>query len=174
MNNFNFNFSAEEILLFGVNFLLILILFIMNFMNKAKIKRLKSRYNKFMNGLSNKNIEQLLDSYLDKVNEIILENKEIENHLNNIDRNILNCIQKIGIVRYNAFDNVGSDLSFSIALLDYNNNGIVLSGIYSRESSSTYAKPISDGKSKYTMSAEEIQALDIAKKNYSEKKYTEK
>jgi len=47
---------------------------------------------------------------------------------------------KVGVVRYNAFDDVGSDLSFSIALLDDNDNGVVISGIYSRESSTTYAK----------------------------------
>lgn len=174
MDILNFEFSLEELLLFGINFLLILILAIMNFINRSKIKKLKKRYEKFMSGLSNKNIEELLDIYFDKVNGISIKNKEIENHLNNIDRNLIQCIQKIGVVRYNAFDNVGSDLSFSIAILDYNDSGIILSGIYSRDSSSTYAKPVIDGKSKYTLSVEEIQALDMAKKNTTERKYIEK
>lgn len=170
----NLNFSSEELLLFGVNFLLVLILAIMNFINRSKIKKLKNRYNKFMSGLSNKNFEELLDTYFDKVNSINDKNREIENHLNVIDRNLIQCVQKVGIVRYNAFDNVGSDLSFSIAILDHNDNGIILSGIYARDSSSTYAKPVADGKSKYTLSVEEIQALDMAKKNYTERKYIEK
>ena len=174
MDILNLEFSSEEILLFGINFLLILILFILNIVNKSRIKKLKKRYDKFMSGLSNKNIEELLDIYFDKVNGISIKNKEIENHLNNIDRNLIQCIQKIGIVRYNAFDNVGSDLSFSIAILDYNDSGVILSGIYSRDSSSTYAKPIIDGKSKYTLSVEEIQALDMAKKYSTERKYIEK
>ncbi len=174
MDILNLEFSSEEILLFGINFLLILILFILNIVNKSRIKKLKKRYDKFMSGLSNKNIEELLDIYFDKVNGISIKNKEIENHLNNIDRNLIQCIQKIGIVRYNAFDNVGSDLSFSIAILDYNDSGVILSGIYSRDSSSTYAKPIIDGKSKYTLSVEEMQALDMAKKNSTERKYIEK
>jgi hypothetical protein len=170
----NLNFSTEELILFSVNFLFILILVIMNLINRSKIKKLKNRYNKFMNGLSSRNLEQLLDTYFDKVNDISTKNKEIENHLNNIDRNLIQCIQKVGIVRYNAFDNVGSDLSFSIAVLDYNENGLVISGIYSRDSSSTYAKPITDGKSKYTLSVEEMQAIDMAKKNSTERKYSEK
>lgn len=174
MDILSFEFSSEELLLFGINFLLILILSIMNFANRSKIKKLKKRYEKFMSGLSNKNIEELLDIYFDKVNGISIKNKEIENHLNNIDRNLIQCIQKIGVVRYNAFDNVGSDLSFSIAILDYNDSGIILSGIYSRDSSSTYAKPVIDGKSKYTLSVEEIQALDMAKKSSTERKYIEK
>jgi len=60
---------------------------------------------------------------------------------------------------------VGSNLSFAIALLDGNDNGIVLNGIYSRESTTTYAKSIINGQSKYALSAEEIQAIDIARKS---------
>lgn len=170
----NLNFSSEELIIFSANLILIIFLFLMNMSNKSKIKKLKSKYNRFMSGVSEKNIEQLLETNLDKINEITLRNKEIENHLNAIDRNLLQCIQKVGTIRYNAFDNVGSDLSFSIALLDLNDNGIVISSIYSRDSSSTYAKPIIDGNSKYTLSAEETQALDIAKKSHSERKYIEK
>ena len=64
-------------------------------------------------------------------------------------------IQKVGIIRYNAYKDTGSDLSFTLALLDENNNGVVLNGIYSREMSNIYAKPIENGKSTYTLSDEE-------------------
>ena len=72
------------------------------------------------------------------------------------------CIQKIGIVRYNAFKDTGSDLSFALAMLDEKNNGVVLNGIYSREMSNIYAKPVEKGKSKYTLSEEEQQAIQKA------------
>lgn len=168
-----FGISIEWIILIGINFLIILILFIMNLSNKSKIKKLKTKYNKFMNGLSGVNIEAVLDDCLEKVNGIIDKNKEIELQINSIERNMYYCVQKVGVVRYNAFDNVGSDLSFSIALMDNNDDGLVISSLYSRDSSSTYAKPVLNSKSRYALSAEEIKAIDVAKKTRIASKYTE-
>ncbi len=158
--------SSGLAIILGVNFFLIIILLLMNLSNKSKLKRLRTKYNKFMNGLSGRNIEELLENCINNVKEVNDKNKEIENHLSLIDRNMVQCIQKKAIVRYNAFDNVGSDLSFSIALLDNNDDGFVVSGIYSRDSSSCYSKPVIGGKSKYALSAEEIQAIEIARKSY--------
>jgi len=118
-----------------------------------------------MNLEGEKNIEELLDIIIDRTELINSKNKDIEKRISSIEDSLLNCIQKVGVIRYNAFDNMGSDLSYSIALLDNKNNGIIISGIYSRDSSSTYAKPIVNGKSKYALSDEEVQALDEAIKN---------
>ncbi|NLK87810.1 MAG: DUF4446 family protein [Clostridiaceae bacterium] len=156
----------EILILISVNFFLILILFIMNISNRAKIKKLRNKYNKFMNGLSDVSIEELLDDCIVKVNTVISKNKDLEYQLNAIKRNMYYCVQKVGIVRYNAFDDVGSDLCFSIALLDNNDDGVVISSLYARDSSSTYAKPVSRGKSKYALSAEEIKAIDDARKGH--------
>lgn len=168
-----FGISLEWIILIGVNFFLILVLFLMNLSNKSKIKKLKNKYYKFMNGLSGVNIEAVLDDCLDKVNGVIGKNKNIEYQINTIERNMYYCVQKVGVVRYNGFDNVGSDLSFSIALLDNNDDGVVISSLYSRESSSTYAKPILKSKSKHALSAEEIKAIDVAKKTRTASSYTD-
>lgn len=167
-----FGISIERLLL-GISFFLIIILFIMNISNRIKIKKLKAKYLMFMNGLSGVNIERVLEDCLEKVNFVIDKNKEIEYQINTLERNLYYCIQKVGIVRYNAFDNVGSDLSFSIALLDNNDDGLVMSSLYSRDSSSTYAKPISGSKSRYALSAEEIKAIDIARKTRIATKYVE-
>jgi len=107
------------------------------------------------------------------MNFVIDKNKEIEYQINTIERNMYYCIQKVGVVRYNGFDNVGSDLSYSIALLDNNDDGLVISSLYSRDSSSTYAKPVANSKSRYALSAEEIKAIDIAKKTRIATKYVE-
>lgn len=163
----------EYLAIIGINFFLILVLFIMNLSNRAKIRKLKIKYNKFMSVSSRENMEDLLLECLEKTNEVISKNREIENQINSIERNLLYCLQKVGVVRYNAFDNVGSDLSFSIALLDSNDDGVVISGLYSRESSSTYAKPLIGGKSKYALSVEELKAIDIARKTHRSAKYTE-
>lgn len=161
-----FGVSIEWVILIGFNSLMIFILLFMNIINARKIKRLKAKYNKFMNGLSNANIEDVLGDCIEKVNGVVSKNKDIEFQLNTLERNIYYCIQKAGVVRYNAFDNVGSDLSFSIALLDNNDDGLVISSLYSRDSSSTYAKPVQGSKSKYALSAEELKAIDIAKKKH--------
>jgi hypothetical protein len=163
-----YGMTIEQLSLFGVSFVFILILLLISLSNRSKIKRLNSKYNRFMSGLSNANIEEVLEYILEKIDNLNEKNNELEFKLNNIERNMYHCIQKVGIVRYNAFDNVGSDLSFSIALLDKNDNGIVISSLYARDGASTYAKPVVKNKSKYALSAEELQAIDLAlKTSYS-------
>lgn len=164
--------SIEFLISVGLNVFLFIILLILILANKSSIKKLKRKYSRFMTGFENKSMEGMLEEVIQKLDDVKLKNKEIEQHLNFLDRNLMQCIQKIGIVRYNAFDNVGSNLSFSVALLDNMDNGVVISGIYARDSSSTYAKPIIAGKSKYSLSGEEIQAIEIAKKSILEKSYS--
>ena len=72
------------------------------------------------------------------------------------------CTQKVSVIRYKAFEDVGSDLSFSVALLDGENNGVILTGIYGRDYSTTYAKPIDKGISRYDLSEEELHVLNAA------------
>lgn len=167
------NIPGEWLIIVGLNFLFILVLFIMNLANRSKIKRLRAKYNKIMSGSDGKSIEDIIEKCIDNVASLKEENRELKTHINNLERNIMYCIQKVGVVRFNAFDNVGSDLSFSIAMLDDNDNGVVISGLYSRDSSSTYAKPVSSGKSRYPLSAEELKAIDIAKKFDRERPYFE-
>ena len=109
-----------------------------------------------------KNLEEDLETYMYRVNKVEGENAQIINSIEEINKEQKKCIQKIGMVRYNAFQDVGSDLSFALAMLDENNDGVVLNGIYSREMSNIYAKPIEKGKSTYTVSAEEAQAIGKA------------
>ena len=166
MDDVVFGIPLKFVILIGFNFFIIFVLFMMILSSKKRIRRLNSKYLKFMNGLSGANIEDVLYDCIEKTNSVTSKNKNWNDQLNTIKRNMYYCVQKIGIVRYNAFDNVGSDLSFSIALLDYNDDGVVISSLYSRDSSSTYAKPVERGKSKHALSAEEIKAIDNAKKTH--------
>lgn len=125
--------------------------------------KLNNRYKKFMSKLGNsKNLEEDLENFMYKVDRVEKQNAEITNFCKNLDEDISKCIQKVGIVRYSAFKDTGSDLSFAIALLDEKNNGIVFNGIYSREMSNIYAKPVESGNSKYTLSNEEVEAIEKA------------
>ena len=129
---------------------------------------LNKNYVNFMKKMGNgNNLDEMLKKYLDEVNNIKQDNSEIKAYYTKLDYDISTSIQKIGLVRYNAFQNVGSDLSFAVALLDRDNNGFVLNGIYGSESSNIYAKPIKNGESTYQLSEEEKQAIQIASQEKS-------
>ena len=128
--------------------------------NMIKISSIKNKYNNFMRKFGkNSSIEEDLNRYVEDVELLKQENQKVLNYCKNLDDEIDNCIQKIGIVRYSAFKDTGSDLSFALAMLDEKNNGVLLNGIYSREMSNIYGKPIRNGKSDYTLSKEEEEAL---------------
>ena len=132
----------------------------------VKLFSINKKYKTFINKLGDgNNIEEDLENYMYRVERVEKQNAEIRGIINTIDTNMENCIQKIGIVRYNAFKDTGSDLSFALAMLDEKNNGVVLNGIYSREMSNIYAKPVEKGKSTYTISEEEQQAIQKAIEN---------
>ena len=146
-----------------IGFILVFILYIIN---TVKLSKLRKEYKQFMTRLGKgDNLDEMLKTYIDCVDSVQKENKEIENYCKRLDEKTDNCIQRIGIVRYNSFKDTGSDLSFTLALLDEKYNGIVLNGIYSREMSNIYAKPVENGKSKYTLSEEEKEAIQKAIEN---------
>ena len=122
--------------------------------------KLKNKYNKFMKKIGNgKNIEEDLENYMYRVERVERQNAEIISYCKNLDDEVAKCIQKVGIVRYSAFKDTGSDLSFAVAMLDENNDGVVFNGIYSREMSNIYAKPVKKGVSEYTLSEEEKEGI---------------
>jgi len=167
----NVNVLYGILLVLGINIVLVIALLIIEISNRRKINRLQDKYDRLMKNSDADNIENLIINCLEKTEMIIEKNKEMEAHLNELDRNILNCIQKVGIIRYNAFDDVGSDLSYTLAMLDGNDNGAVITSLYSRDSSITYGKPIVGGKSKYQLTAEEVKAINIAVKKHRESYY---
>ena len=78
-------------------------------------------------------------------------------------------IQKVGIVRFNPFSEVGSDQSFSVALLNKDNDGVVITSLYTREDNRVYGKPVKAGESSYSLSKEEKTAIEKAKQDYGSK-----
>ena len=124
-----------------------IILLILYISSNVKLRRLNKEYRNFMKKIGKgEDIDENLKVYIKKVEKV----------------EKAKTIRKVGIVRYNAFKDTGSDLSFALALLNDNNDGVVLNGIYSREMSNIYAKPIKAGKSKYTISEQEQEAIDKA------------
>lgn len=139
---------------------LLLASLIWNIVLSVKMSALSKKYRKFMRGSNGKNFEGMLMEQVETVNGAVdrvnLVNQELLELKNQTDR----CIQKCNIIRYNAFSDTGSDLSFSVAMLDNFNDGFIITGIYGRNESITYAKPIDKGLSKYQLSVEEEMVLN--------------
>ena len=142
--------------------IIIIILFIMVLVSLSSISRLETKYRKLSRGIENKNMEEIINGYLDRVEEVAKEGNEIKALYDSMDQKLKGCLQKVSVVRYRAFEDVGSDLSFSVAALDERNNGLVLTGLFGRNESTTYAKPIDRGISRYDLSSEEKQVLKEA------------
>ena len=150
------------ILSIAVNVLLTAIVLLFIF----RIKTLEDKYYSFIAKFDgNRSIEEVMNSYMKMVKNVNEDNKIIKANILNVERQLNMCVQNIGMVRYNAFDDVGSELSFAIAMLDNEDNGFVINSIYGRTSSNVYAKTIENGTSKVTLSDEEIKAVNKAKEH---------
>jgi hypothetical protein len=158
LNTFN---SIEIYIILGLA-AIVIILFILVIILFNSLSRMENRYRKFMRGVNNKNLEELIISYLDKVDSAKNNTEYLKEKYKTLEDRISGCIQKFSLIRYRAFEDVGSDLSFSIALLDNNNDGVIVTGIFGRNESTTYAKPIDKGLSRYDLSQEEIHVLQDA------------
>lgn len=148
--------------LIGVVVLLIIIILIMWIALSTKIKKLKRTYDAFMRG---KDAETLEDSILNRFEDIDLllkEEKRNKESIKNIEDNLLITYQKVGIVKYNAFKEMGGKLSFALALLNNTNDGFVLNAMHSREGCYTYVKEIVKGESYIVLGEEEKEALENA------------
>lgn len=148
------------IIIMIINFTLLLLYIL----NNIKLSKLRKNYSDFMSKLGKgTDIYDMLKKYIEDVENVDKENKEIEKYCQKLDDSVSCCIHKIGLVRYNAYKDTGSNLSFALAMLDDNNNGIVFNGIYARDSSNIYCKTVKNGVSEYAVSDEEKEAIEKAK-----------
>ena len=112
--------------------------------------------------INNVNMSRKYKNFMYKVDRVEKQNGQIMEFCKSLDNDLSKCIQKVGVVRYSAFKDTGSDLSFALAMLNDNNDGVILNGIYSREMSNIYAKQVKNGTSINKLSEEEKQALEQA------------
>lgn len=156
------NIVKSEIFLIAVAAVNVILL-ILYICNQIKLRKINKNYKTFMKKLGNgNNIEDMLRKYIDRVEEVNERNEEIIEYCKRLDKDISLSIRKVGMVRYSAFKDTGSDLSFALALLNDKNDGVLLNGIYSREMSNIYAKQVKEGKTNTKLTEEEKQALEIA------------
>ncbi len=113
-----------------------------------------------------KDFKELLKEF----RELKVSFEKISQELELLKRDCRFSIQKIGIIRFNPFSEVGGDQSFSIALLDGNDDGAVITSLYTREGNRVYGKPIKQGRSQYALSQEETKAIESAQEYAKESK----
>ena len=147
--------------------LIILIINIIIFIETIRInikfnKRRKNTEYFIENMNEGKAVDDILNDYIERI--LVIENRLNEMDYSNkvIEYNMSRCIQKIGMVRYNAYKDTRNELSFALALLDNNNDGIILNGIYATDVSNIFAKPVRNGVCKYHLQDEEKEALKNA------------
>ena len=143
----------------------VVILFILCIVLFVKFSGQKKKYDYFMgaNRRPSHNLEMKIQDYYETSKRIEEKYSKLLDMVTDMDKTDKTKIQKVGLIRYNPFDEMGGILCFALALLDGYDNGVVLNGIHSRTGSFTYAKPIEMGVSTYMLSEEEIKAVEMAK-----------
>ena len=152
-------FFQAWMLIFIVPFL---ILFIYCILLHVKLNTLSKKYKYFMDGENGVNIERKLAVEVKEIRKATASLDDLFARQEIIQKTQSNTFQKIGFVKYNAFENIGNDLSFALTLLDGNNNGICLSSIYGRNESRVFSKPIYHGRASVALSQEEQDSLNEA------------
>lgn len=149
-----------EIILFLLAGFVLLLLF--TIVSQVRISKIRSKYNQIVRGIDGLNVEELLIRTGEEIDDMNIIINNFEKDIKEIETKLAFAVQKVGFVRYDAFAEMGNELSFSIALLDSFRNGFVLTSIYGRDHTTSYAKPLKFGKSVYPLSVEEMQAVDRA------------
>ena len=141
---------------------LIVILFVLYVNVTMKYNRLKSSYTTFMRGKDGKTLEESMMSGFSDVEAILKYTKQNRTDIQKLNKKMEKSYQKVGIVKYDAFNEMGGKLSFALAMLDNNNTGWILNAMHSREGCYTYVKEIVKGESYVELAEEEAEALDKA------------
>lgn len=141
---------------------LVLILIILLIVQIVKSGKLKRRLDQFVTGKDGASLEE-------DIAKLFEDNKELKNSTDSnkkdiriLYRKMESAYQKMGMVKYDAFNQMGGQLSFALALLNENNSGFILNSVHSTEGCYSYTKEIKNGECAISLSAEETEALAIA------------
>lgn len=148
--------------IFALILILFLILLIMQIRLMGKLKKLYRTYDRFMRGKDMESMEETVLAQFERIEALEKSNEEKDRQIESIFENLQHVYQKIGLVKYDAFREMSGKLSYAVALLDKEDNGILVNSMYSREGCYSYVKTISGGKCSIEMSEEEQKALKIA------------
>lgn len=143
----------------------VLVLLLINLISQIRISSIRKKYNKVVEGSEGLNLEELLIDINSEMDGLKDRLELFQGDLRTVNEKLSYSIQKKGMVRYNALEDLGSNQSYSIALLDQYNNGFILTSLYGRDFNASYLKPVTEGRAEYKLSSEEEMALNQAIKN---------
>ncbi len=156
-------FTVDDFLLtIAVMAGIMLILFIMLLVNMGKTRKIRKKYDAFMIGKNAESLEDTLITRIQQVEDLLENEKKNRENIQVISDALKNTFQKVGMVKYDAFHEMGGKLSFSLALLDQKNDGFIINAMHSREGCYTYIKEIVNGNSIIVLAEEEKEALGMA------------
>lgn len=139
--------------------LLLIVLLIVQIRNAGKLKK---RMDRFMTGKDSKSLEKDIVGLYEDNKFLKITAEKNKKDIRTLYKNMENTFQKVGIIKYDAFRQMGGQLSFSLALLDENNNGFILNSVHSTEGCYTYTKEIKQGVCDIALGEEEEKALSMA------------
>ncbi|MCY0878130.1 MAG: DUF4446 family protein [Firmicutes bacterium] len=149
-------------LVYGTAILGVLAL-ILGIWSMAVAYRLRSRYLKTFGADNPADVEALIANLHEKLDAAVDQFDALGGRVDRLDARVTDAISRVGLVRFNPFEDTGSDLSFSAALLNDHGDGLILTSLWGRDEVRLYAKPIEKHESRYVLSQEEKQALDLAR-----------
>jgi hypothetical protein len=132
------------------------------FVQARRLHTATQAYRSLVSDSQGGSLQQMLDAHLGKVVEVGAQLERLSQLHEYLEVRSRGSLQHVGLVRFNPFEDTGSDQSFAIALLDDRRDGIVLSSLHGRGQTRVFAKPVEGGESKHTLSDEEAQAIKIA------------
>ena len=142
--------------------IIIVILLILLIVNICSISKLKRTYKRFMRGKNSASLENEIIGLFED-NKFLKNNTEKnKKDIRTLYKRMETAYQKMGLVKYDAFKEMGGKLSFTLALLDENNNGVLLNSVHSSDGCYSYTKRIKNGDSAITLSNEEKVAVERA------------
>ena len=148
--------------LFLILLVFIVVLFVIIILQMKKLNRLQKRISKFMTGKDAKSLEKDIVGLYEDNKFLKINVDKNKKDIRTLYKNMEHAFQKSGLIKYDAFQQMGGKLSFSLALLDENNNGFILNSVHSTEGCYTYTKEIKNGECAISLGEEEQQALDMA------------
>lgn len=149
-------------ILIGLLFITILFLLLFLLRMKEKILYLEKRYSKLLQGEKVSSMETIILKRFAEIDMLKKSTRTVADTLGAISNMCEASLQKVGLVKYDAFDDVGGNLSHALAMLDRNNNGVIINVIHSKDRCFTYAKEVIKGKVYTVLSEEEQDALNKA------------
>lgn len=148
-------------IMIGISAVLILLI-ILYLVCIVKMKKLRKAYNCFMKGKDMESMEEVLMKQFDRIKVLEEADREKRKEINSLKILMQKSYQKAGLVKYDAFREMSGKLSYALALLDQNDNGVIVTSMYSRDGCFSYAKEVIMGESKINLSEEEQEALEKA------------